>query len=50
MRQYTKVQTIIKTNAGILLIGPLGTSFSEMWNEILTFAFEKMHLEVPSAT
>ena len=38
-------QAIIWTNAGILLIGPLGTTFSEILNEILTFSFEKMHLK-----
>ena len=30
-------QVIIWTNAGILLIGPLGTNFSEILIEILTF-------------
>ena len=42
-------QTIIWTNAGILLIGLLGTSFSEISNEIQTFSFEKMHLKMSSA-
>ena len=42
-------QAIIWTNAGILLIGSLGTNFSEILIEILTFSFEKMHLKVPSA-
>ena len=42
-------QTIIWTNAGILLIGPLGTNFSEIWIEILTFSFKKMRLKVSSA-
>ena len=37
-------QAIIWTNAGILLIGPLGTNFSENLIEIYTFAFEKMYL------
>ena len=36
------------TNAGILLIGPLGTNFSEILIEILTFSFKKMHLKVSS--
>ena len=31
------------TNAGILLIGPLGTNFSEISIEISTFSFKKMH-------
>ena len=42
-------QAIIWTNAGILLIGPLGTNFSEILIEILTFSFEKMRLKVSSA-
>ena len=32
-------QSIIWTNAGILLIGPLGTNISEILIEILTFSF-----------
>ena len=42
-------QAIIWTNAGILLIGPLGTNFNEMLIEILTFSFMKMRLKVSSA-
>ena len=42
-------QAIILTNAGILLIGPLGTNFSELLIEILTFSFRKMRLKVSSA-
>ena len=42
-------QAIIWTNAGILLIGPLGTNFSENLIEIHTFSFKKMHLKMPSA-
>ena len=42
-------QAIIWTNAGILLIGPLGTNFSENLIEILTFSFTKMRLQVSSA-
>ena len=38
-------QAIMWTNAGILLIGPLGTNFSEILSEIRTFSFKKMHLE-----
>ena len=41
-------QAIISTNAGILLIGPLGTNFSEILIEIHTFSFKKMHLKVSS--
>ena len=39
---------IIWTNAGILLIGPLGTNFSEILIEIRAFSFKKMHLKVSS--
>ena len=42
-------QAIIWTNAGILLIGPSGTNFSEILIKILTFSFKKMHLKVSSA-
>ena len=42
-------QAIIRTNAGILLIEPLGTNFSENLIEILTFSFTKMRLKVSSA-
>ena len=42
-------QAIIWTNAGILLIGPLGTNFSETLIEIDTFSFKKMHLKMSSA-
>ena len=39
-------QAIIWTNARILLIGPLGTNFSEILIEIYTFPFKKMHLKM----
>ena len=42
-------QAIIWTNAGILLIGPVGTNFSENLIVILTFSFRKMRLKVSSA-
>ena len=42
-------QAIIWTSAGILLIGPLGTNFSEILIEILTFSFKKMRLKESSA-
>ena len=42
-------QAIIWTNAGLLLIGPLGTNFSEILIEILTFSSKKMRLKVSSA-
>ena len=42
-------QAIIWTSAGILLIGPLGTNFSEILIGIQTFSFKKMHLKMSSA-
>ena len=42
-------QTIIWTNDGILLIGTLGTNFSEILIGIQTFSFKKMHLKMSSA-
>ena len=42
-------QAIIWTNAGILLIGPLGINFSEILIEVHTFSFKKMHLKPSSA-
>ena len=42
-------QAIIWTNAGILLIRPLGLNFSEILIEIHTFSFKKMHLKMSSA-
>ena len=41
-------QAIIWTNVGILLIGPLGTNFSEILIENNTFSFRKMHLKMSS--
>ena len=41
-------QVNIGTNAGILLIGPLGTNFSEILIEIHTFSFKKVHLKMLS--
>ena len=42
-------QAIIRTNAGILLLTPLGTNFSEFLVEILIFSFKKMRFKVSSA-
>ena len=42
-------QAIIWNNAGILSIGLVGTNFSEILIEILTFSFKKMRLKVSSA-
>ena len=42
-------QAIIWTNAGILLIGPLGTNFSEILFGIQTFSFKKLRLKTSSA-
>ena len=39
---------IIWTNAGILLIGTLGTNFSEISIGIQTFSLTKMHLKMSS--
>ena len=42
-------QAIVWTNAGLLLIGPLGTNFSDILIEILAFSFKKIRLKVSSA-
>ena len=42
-------RAIIWTNAGILLIGPLGTNFSEISLGIQPFSAKKMHLKMSSA-
>ena len=41
-------QAIFSTNAGILLIGHLGTNFSEILIEINTFSFKKIDLKMSS--
>ena len=41
-------QAIIRTKAGILLIEPLRTNFSEISIEIHTFSFKEMHLKMSS--
>ena len=41
-------QAITWTNVGILLLGPLGTNFSEILTEIRTFSFKKIHLKMSS--
>ena len=41
-------QAIIWTNAGTLLIGPLGTNFNEMLIEIHINSLKKMHLKMSS--
>ena len=43
-----RCQAIIQTNAGILLIGPLGTNFSEILSEIHTLSFKKINLKLSS--
>ena len=43
-----RCQAIIWTSVGILLIGPLGTNFSEILIEIYTFSIKKMHLKMSS--
>ena len=42
-------QAITWPNAGILLIGPLGTNFSEIFIEIKTFSLTNLYLKVSSA-
>ena len=42
-------RAIIWTNAGILLIGPLGTNISEIIIEIQTFSLKKIRLKMSSA-
>ena len=42
-------QAIIWTNARILLIGPLGTNFSEILFGIQTFSLKKLRLKMSSA-
>ena len=42
-------QAIIWTNAGILLIGPWGTNFSEILIGIHAFSLKKIHLKMSSA-
>ena len=46
--QFGAIILWISTNAGILLIGPLGTNLSEIVIEIHTFSFKKMHLKMSS--
>ena len=41
-------QAITWTNVGILLIGPLGTNFSEMLIKLQTFSFKKIYLKMSS--
>ena len=44
-----RLQAIIWTNAEILLIGPLATNFSDIFNKnIYTFSFKKIHLNMLS--
>ena len=42
-------QAIIWTSAGILLIGTLGTNFSEILSEIHAFSFKKIRLKKSTA-
>ena len=41
-------QATIWTDAGILLIGPLGTNFNEILIKIHTFSFKKIHWKMSS--
>ena len=42
-------QAVIWTNAGILLIGPLGTKSNQILITIHTFSFRKIHFKMSSA-
>ena len=42
-------QAIVWTSAGILLIGPWGTNFSDILIDIHTFSFKKIDLKMSSA-
>ena len=44
-----RCHAITWTNAGLLSIGLLGTHFNEIWIDILSFSFNKMHLKMSSA-
>ena len=44
----TRCQTVIWTNAGILLIRTFGPNFCEILSGIHIFSFKKMHLKMPS--
>ena len=44
-----RLQAIIWTNAGVLLIQTLGTNFGEILSEIHTFSFKEMQLKMSSA-
>ena len=44
----SRCQAIIWTNAGMLLIGPLGTNFNEILIEIHTFSFKKIPFKMSS--
>ena len=43
---HSRHQAIIWTSVGILLFGSLGTNSSEIWIQICTFSFKKMHLKM----
>ena len=42
-------QAIIKTNAGLLSIAPLGTNLSEILINIQNYSVTKMHVKISSA-
>ena len=44
----SRCQAIIWTNAAILVIGPMGTNFSEILIEFYAFSFLKMRLQLSS--
>ena len=42
-------QAVLWTNVGVLLLEPLGTNFSEIWNKVQTYSYKKMSLKMLSA-
>ena len=42
-------QAFIWTNAGLLLVAPLGTNYSEIWMKIQYFSKKKLDLKMSSA-
>ena len=44
-----RCQAVIWTNAGILLIGPLGTNANGILIDVQTFSLKKIRLKMPSA-
>ena len=45
---FSTNQAITRTNAGLLLIGPFGTNFSQTWVIVQRFSFKTMKLKMSS--